>query len=579
MRPIDMARNLSSDIKAVLAVIAVSMAFSGCSSSNFSPDMDIAGLISIEDESAIADRSDLYLSFLSGQLALTQQDSRKASRMLSRAAALTTESILIVDSQLVELELANGDVGAAFDATKRALLKDPTNAGLQVVEVSLLLIRGKEKQAKKLLQEYFTASPANVELLLMQLELYQTEQPVVEKIVQTFLKASPSDPMLYRVVADTVERFGFIQLALRIAEHGLTSVADKRPLIPTILRLQLLLGQPVTELAKQLASEGDKEMSSYVNRIKDDPIHFLKAAQIRTEQEWSMPFRMRTAQILLGRQDFFGALRELHLLLIEQPEYDDGRIQLAGLLAAGRRGRDAEEVLKKVRSSSKRFSQAVLLRAALLRDRQAYKEGLQALESAKSAEPSHAILRAQLLNDLGDRPAAFKVLTASIDKDPQQARALFQRAILFLQDEKMHDALRDLERVVLLEPDHAEALNTIAYTIADIKLSDRYTEALALIERALRIRSQESNFLDTKAWLLFRMNRSQEAYAILNDVVASSGDDPVILEHMADILVSLDQPGRARGFYRQALSLPITDSIEMKKVQARIREKLGNLTE
>ncbi len=80
----------------------------------------------------------------------------------------------------------------------------------------------------------------------------------------------------------------------------------------------------------------------------------------------------------------------------------------------------------------------------------------------------------------------------------------------------------------------AQVNNFLAYCLA--QKGDRLTEALTLIESALKTDPKSAAFLDTKGWVLLKMGRVEEAKTVLKDAVdlCRKGDDScyVIERHL-----------------------------------------------
>jgi len=72
--------------------------------------------------------------------------------------------------------------------------------------------------------------------------------------------------------------------------------------------------------------------------------------------------------------------------------------------------------------------------------------------------------------------------------------------------------------------------NNLAYALA---LADRDLErALALVDQALELSPDDVEFLDTKAWILYKMGRLEEAKIFINRAYQMGGEsDPTISEH------------------------------------------------
>jgi tetratricopeptide (TPR) repeat protein len=108
-----------------------------------------------------------------------------------------------------------------------------------------------------------------------------------------------------------------------------------------------------------------------------------------------------------------------------------------------------------------------------------------------------------------------------------------------------------MRQAINLNPSHADALNFLAYTWAERK--ENLAEALAMAEKADALKPDQGYILDTVAWVHYQMGQPQKALPILERAVPLSRRDPVVLDHLGDVLSALDRKQEALNAYRQAL--------------------------
>jgi tetratricopeptide (TPR) repeat protein len=108
-----------------------------------------------------------------------------------------------------------------------------------------------------------------------------------------------------------------------------------------------------------------------------------------------------------------------------------------------------------------------------------------------------------------------------------------------------------MRQAISLNPSHADALNFLAYTWAERR--ENLAEALALAEMADALKPDQGYILDTVAWVHYRMGQPQKALPLLKRAVPLSRRDPVVLDHLGDVLAALDRKQEALDAYRQAL--------------------------
>ena len=108
-----------------------------------------------------------------------------------------------------------------------------------------------------------------------------------------------------------------------------------------------------------------------------------------------------------------------------------------------------------------------------------------------------------------------------------------------------------LRRAIALNPDHHQALNYLGYMWAE--RGRNLKEAKSLIGRALELNPDNPAYLDSLAWALFRMGDPRGAEPLMVKALQQVPDDPILLEHYADILAALGRKPEAIENYRKAL--------------------------
>jgi len=95
-------------------------------------------------------------------------------------------------------------------------------------------------------------------------------------------------------------------------------------------------------------------------------------------------------------------------------------------------------------------------------------------------------------------------------------------------------------------------LNNYAYFLA---LDNRNLErALTMITRALALAKNNSTYLDTMAWVLYRLGRYAEAKKYMQQALSLDRDKSAELAlHYGDILHALGEEFMAKTYWRKAL--------------------------
>ncbi|HYE33045.1 MAG TPA: tetratricopeptide repeat protein [Methylomirabilota bacterium] len=129
-------------------------------------------------------------------------------------------------------------------------------------------------------------------------------------------------------------------------------------------------------------------------------------------------------------------------------------------------------------------------------------------------------------------------------------------------------AERYFRQALALKPDDAETLNYLGYMWAE--RGTNLNEAREFIEKAVKLEPENAAFLDSMAWVLFKLNKPAEALPWMEKAIAHSKTDPdgTLFDHLGDILAALGQTKKAKEAWMKALSIEKTPEIEAKLKEA-----------
>jgi tetratricopeptide (TPR) repeat protein len=157
---------------------------------------------------------------------------------------------------------------------------------------------------------------------------------------------------------------------------------------------------------------------------------------------------------------------------------------------------------------------------------------------------------AQMLREAGDVPAAYALLSRSLDEHPDAPDLIYDLALVAEKLDRIDEAESRLKRLVELKPDDAQALNALGYTLVD--RTERTSEGLALIEKAHKLSPSDPFILDSMGWAMFRLGRLEEAQAYLERALAMR-PDAEIAAHLGEVLWVKGERERARAVWKAQL--------------------------
>lgn len=176
------------------------------------------------------------------------------------------------------------------------------------------------------------------------------------------------------------------------------------------------------------------------------------------------------------------------------------------------------------------------------------------LAATRGEDPSQTIrliqAQAELLRDAKDHAAAFELLSDAIERHPDAADLLYDRAMVAEKLGKLGVLEADLRRVIVLRPDDAQAYNALGYTLAD--RTDRLAEAIVLLDKALALAPDDPFILDSVGWAQYRSGNLARAQDYLERAYKAR-PDPEIAAHLGEVLWARGQRDEAGKLWQTGL--------------------------
>jgi len=209
--------------------------------------------------------------------------------------------------------------------------------------------------------------------------------------------------------------------------------------------------------------------------------------------------------------------------------------------------------------------------ASLLANDGLWEEARAHLDNLRTQKPEHRqqliLIEAQLLADRGQEQEALDFLDAILQQEPENVELLYYRAMTGQRFGQLDILEADLRRVIELDPDNADALNALGYTLTD--QTNRHEEALELIEKALTIKPDEAAFIDSLGWVQYRLNNFEMALTYLRRAYEMFRNDE-IAAHLGEVLWVAGDKSEANQIWEEALELAPESEI-LKNVIQRFR--------
>ncbi len=176
-------------------------------------------------------------------------------------------------------------------------------------------------------------------------------------------------------------------------------------------------------------------------------------------------------------------------------------------------------------------------------------EGLAKLEALAEAQSNWDLrvkaylAQGEVLRDQQRYKEGVEMYSRALQQNREDTNLLYARGLMAEKVDRLDMAEADLLKVISKEPDNADALNALGYTLAD--RTSRYKEALEYINRAAELVPDEPAILDSLGWVSYRLGRMDDALKWLSKAFEKL-EDAEIAAHYGEVLWHTNQKDKAR---------------------------------
>ncbi|MDR2352699.1 MAG: tetratricopeptide repeat protein [Deltaproteobacteria bacterium] len=539
----------------------------GCTSSLIAPD---AGL------------TQSYYFFLKAQYdELQHRDDEAVAAM--KKATLAAGGTYYLELETARMLARKGRLDEATQHVRKAIDISPQETEPRLFAGYLASVTGQWDEAEKNYIEALRLDPTSDEAISYLGAMY-TESGRLDEASEAFRKLGAMTPTSYLpdyFLGRVAHKRGHTQEAI---QHYQNSLRKKPDFVESLVELAVLYDQA-----------GDfKNAEKIYRRI----IHFqpdvmmakarLSRILIKTgrkteaialiEEISGVPQTTESASITIGLMLlddglYQEATREFSGVLRKNPQNNQARYLLAMTQIAMGELKKAKENFQKLSPRSEEYVDGILYMAQVLSKENRSLEALELLSIGRRNRPSSP----QLLVATGRVMEELEHLTQARDLYLDGLKAFPDSADIYFSLGVVQDRLGEkdlcvsaMERAVELDPEYAEALNYLAYTWAEENTNLKEARALAI--KANNLRPDNWYFIDTLAWVYYRLNDLRKALPLLERAVLLSEEDPVTLEHLGDVLLKQGQRQEAVNAYQRALQ-------RGHEKPDQVKEKLDGLTQ
>lgn len=482
-------------------------------------------------EAAEASQGDAGLAERAARIAMLANDDKRAARALALWEQRAPRS-LAMRSSLAALDMRQNKVKAARTELQ-ALLADPDPRGWKFAIAALIGGGSDPAVPAQVLGELVDADaiPDQLEVwqefgrLAMRMERPELARRMVDEVVKRF----PDEPRVALLHASQLSQAGKSDEALALLK-GVEPRSAQDPELRNALAISYdAMGE--TAAAARVLAVGPQDVQTYGMRAsllakqQDDAALLALYTDISAQAAKPDPAQ----RLLLGKIAEFLKRHEEAVNWYHSvpggPERDEARLRAANAqYALGR--------------TDKAIAEVHAIQSDATVDEEARRDAY--------------LLEAELRQRGNEDAAELDALARGLAAYPDENALLYARALAWERRDDIARAEADLRKILVTEPENVAALNALGYTLAD--RTQRYQEALELIDRARVAEPDNPAIVDSYGWVLYRLGRNEAALVQLRRAWTLA-KDPEIAAHVGEVLWVLGRKDEARQFFEQARKL------------------------
>ncbi len=503
-------------------------------------NLQLAGLLQFNNQPE--DSEKVYLKLI--KTAPDHPDAYLELANLYRAQGRGKEGL-----ELLELfQSRGGEASVRMQLLKAALYKDMKQGSAAEAELlDVLDIYSDSPYAQKALLELYLAE-GDLKVTAVRLEALYKVKPwqawIVESLVEIYARLADV-PAINRRLAAAAE--DDLEYAERLRLEAVEELATRREFDKAMEVLKPVLAR----------STDNNRALLYAGFLHARRKEYAKAIELYGRIPQSSEFYDRAleqrALSLQATGETDKAIGLLRSYLEGEPDAEDARYTLITIFGQADRHEEALSEVDQLLKRNPSDLEAIIQKAYVLQDMGRSEEALQILRAELTGPKSNPRVYDSLSRILADNDRfqeAADTLKEALKLYPDNIELRFYLGSYY-DRLKMHDeAVAQMQKILELDENHADALNFIGYTWAEQKV--RLPEAELLLKRALELEPNSGYITDSLGWVYYQIGRYEEAVGLLERAVALTSQEPVIVEHLGDAYVKLGKRDKAIEAYQRA---------------------------
>jgi len=532
----------------------------------------------------IDDKHEAYTNFTLASIAMSGGHNEKAKTYLSKAIAQDPESLYLTRKMALLLERTKEYQEARVFALKCIDL-DPENPENHIL---LAEIYGLMKDDNLAIEEYekiVGLDPENQRIRLL-LTTILIRKNRFQEALHHLRKLTEQSPQL--IIAHYYRGRIYLEMKrFREAEDAfLEALRFNKKLEPALFDLGTLY--QMTNRSVDAIETYEKLVELYPGNmaVRERLVSLLfeiglkKKAEMQIEKikEYSKPgesARQALGLIYLRQGKLSESIKELSLIVSAWPDDTKSRFYLATALEEKGDIEKALEQFRMIAPESKYFVSSQIHIAYMLENREDYEGAVSTIQKAISIKKEKIelyLMLASLYETMEQYEKGISVVKEGLEQDDKNVALIFRLGVLLDKSGDKESCMKEMKKILEINPNHAETANYIGYTYAEQGI--RLDEAMNLIQKAAKLKPGSGYIIDSLGWVYFQKGLYDEAVHHLERAIELTPDDPTINEHLGDAYRKKKEYKKALQMYEKALTLNHPNEAALREKITEVKQTL-----
>ena len=482
---------------------------------------------------------------------------------------------LYLQKRLIFFYLNRKDEPKALAAAERLYKKYPTDSSVALLLAKLKQQQNQVDEARALYQQVLQEDATNRDVYIILGNMYLDSDDFDDafRIFSRMADQFPTDYVPYFFL-------GRIHSEMENEEYAekafLRCLALKNDLVEPRFELIALYKSMQEEASGRRAGKYEKKIVSLYKEILEQEPHNLRATmalpiyyhqhgqrskaatmftQLAHDIQQKPTLLMLMANELIGNEEYESAAL-LFTEMLKRNGSGDALHFFAGLAFDGlKKSEEAIGHFLKISKNADQYKKAVIHVAFLYNEMGLMDTAIAFLEKKHEEMPRDIDIisyLAAMYEEKGMFKDALRILRRGLDFSPDNIEILFRSGVLLDKTGQKKACIQTMRKIIAQDPTHASALNYLGYTYAE--MGENLDEAEEMVLKALEKKPDDGFITDSLGWVYYKKGMLEKAVEVLKKAEKLSSGDPLIIEHLGDVYVALNDFVKAKKAYENALA-------------------------